>query len=204
MTLHFPAARQNGTGDLTIEDYMRVTESGVPVQDLVEAIKQAIKAANVSSATPDRDLRIGSVRLLLHAVATRSYGGGLNFHVPLIGTEVKLGGKLTRHDTHEIEISLVPPAPAERPELRDGDLGSVLVEAIGTIRATLAAAASGEDPFILDESTIKIAFGVTQDGDISIGVNGSLSSELTQALVISLVPPLSRSLPIPGNGAVSP
>ena len=167
---------------------MRVTDSGVPVQDLIEAVKQAIRVANVSCTTPDRDLRIGSMRLVLHAVATRSYGGGLNFHIPLIGTEVRLGGQLTQQDTHEIEISLVPPAPAERPELRDGGLGPVLAEAIETIRATVASAASGEDPFTLDESTIKIVFGITAEGDISIGVNGSLANELTQTLVLTLAP----------------
>jgi Trypsin-co-occurring domain 2 len=167
---------------------VQVTDSGMPVQDLIEAVKQAIKAANVSRATDGRDLQIGSVRLTLHAVATRSYGGGLNFHIPLIGTEVKLGGKLSRQDTHEIAISMVPPAPEERPELRDGDLGDTLVEAIETIRATLAAAADGEDPLVLDESKITIVFGVTSEGEISIGVNGSLNDELTQTLTLSLVP----------------
>lgn len=167
---------------------MRVTENGVPVQDLVEAVKQAIKAANVSSSSAGRDLRIGSVRLLLHAVATRSYGGGLNFHIPLIGTEVKLGGKTTRQEAHEIEIALVPPAPAERTELRGGEIGPVLVEAIETIRATVDAAAGGDDPFILDKSTVKIAFGVTAEGDISIGVNGSLSNELNQTLILTIAP----------------
>jgi len=91
-------------------------------------------------------------------------------------------------DTHEIEISMVPPAPEERPELRDGNLGDALVKAIETIRATLAAAADGEDPFVLDESKITIVFGVTSEGDISIGVNGSLNDELTQTLTLSLVP----------------
>ena len=47
---------------------------------------------------------------------------------------------------------------------------------------------SSEDPFILDESTIKTAFGVTADGDVSIGVNGNLSNELTQTLGLSRVP----------------
>jgi hypothetical protein len=167
---------------------VQVTDSGMPVQDLIEAVKQAIKATNVSRATDGRDLQIGSVRLTLHAVATRSYGGGLNFHIPLIGTEVKLGGKLSRQDTHEIEISMVPPAPEERPELRDGNLSDALVEAIETIRATLAAAADGEDPFVLKESKITIVFGVTAEGDISIGVNGSLNDEITQTLALSLVP----------------
>ena len=160
----------------------------MPVQDLIGAVKQAIKAANVSRATDGRDLQIGSVRLTLHAVATRSYGGGLNFQIPLIGTEVKLGGRLSRQDTHEIEISMVPPAPEERPELRDGNLSDALVEAIETIRATLAAAADGEEPFVLTESKITIGFGVTAEGDISIGVNGSLNDEITQTLALSLVP----------------
>jgi Trypsin-co-occurring domain 2 len=167
---------------------VRVTDSGMPVQDLIEAVKQAIKTANVSRTTNGRDLQINSVRLTLHAIATRSYGGGLNFHIPLIGTEVKLGGKLSRHDTHEIEISMVPPAQEERPELRDGNLDDALVEAIETIRATLAAAADGEDPFVLEESKITIVFGVTSEGEISIGVNGSLNDELTQTLTLSLVP----------------
>ena len=104
------------------EDPMRVTDNGVPVQDLVEFVKQAIKAANVSRSSPDSDLRIGSVRLLLHAIATRSYGGGPNFHIPLIGTEVKLRGNIKRQDAHEIEIGLVLPAQAVRPELRGGDI----------------------------------------------------------------------------------
>lgn len=167
---------------------MRVTDNGVPVNDLIEAVKQAIKAANISRSAHHRDLRIGSVCLTLHVAATRSSGGGLNFHVPLIGTEVNLGGKVTRQDVHEIEISLVPPSPQERSELRDGSLGPVLVEAIETIRATIAAAADGDDPFTLDESTITIVFGVTADGDISIGVNGSRSDELTQTLVLTLGP----------------
>jgi hypothetical protein len=40
----------------------------------------------------------------------------------------------------------------------------------------------------LDESKITIVFGVTSEGDISIGVNGSLNDELTQTLALSLVP----------------
>jgi Trypsin-co-occurring domain 2 len=176
---------------------MRVTDSGVPVQELIAAVKEAIKEANVSRSALDRDLHIGSVRLVLHAVAARSYGGGLNFHIPLIGAEIKLGSKLSRHDTHEIEIGLIPPAPDERPELRDGDLGPVLVEAIGTIRTTVAAAAGGEDPFALEESTIKIVFGVTTEGDISIGLNASLANELTQTLILTLVP--ARALSLAGH-----
>jgi len=93
---------------------MRVTDEGVPVRELIEAVKQAIKTANVSSTDLDRDLRVGSVQLALNVVAVRSLGGGLDFCVPFLGMSVKLGGKVTHHDTHRIEIGLVPPDPAGR------------------------------------------------------------------------------------------
>jgi hypothetical protein len=48
--------------------------------------------------------------------------------------------------------------------------------AIETIRAAVASAAGGDDPFVLNDSTITISFAVTAEGTISIGVNGSLST----------------------------
>ena len=62
------------------------------------------------------------------------------------------------------------------------------MEAIETIRAAVASAAGGDDPFVLNDSMITISFAVTAEGTISIGVNGSLSDELTHTLVVSLVP----------------
>jgi Trypsin-co-occurring domain 2 len=170
------------------EQPVRVTEDGVPIQELIETIKQAIKTANVSSADPDRDLRVGSVQLTLNAVATRSLGGGLDFRIPFIGMQVKLGSKLTKQDTHRIDISLVPPDLKGRPELRDGDLGSVFVDAINTIRAAVASAATGDDPFILTESSVNISFAVTAEGTISLGVDGGLTNEVTHTLTLGLVP----------------
>jgi hypothetical protein len=167
---------------------VRVTEDGVPVQELIETIKEAIKTANVSSSDPDRDLRVGSVRIVLNAVATVSLGGGVEFRIPFIGMPVKFGGKLTRQDTHRIEIGLVPPDLRRRPELRDANLASVFVDAINTVRSALAGAAGGDDPFTLAESRVDISFAVTEEGAITLGVDGSLSNELTHTLTLILVP----------------
>jgi Trypsin-co-occurring domain 2 len=166
---------------------MRVTDEGVPVRELIEAVKQAIKTANVSSTDLDRDLRVGSVQLALNVVAVRSLGGGLDFCVPFLGMSVKLGGKVTHHDTHQIEIGLVPPDLAGRPEVRDG-VESVLADAISTVRAVVASAATGDDPFTLTQSSVKITFAVTSEGGISLGVERGLAGELTHTLVVSLVP----------------
>jgi hypothetical protein len=166
---------------------VQVTEAGVPVQELIEAIKQAIKAANLSSTDIDRDLRVGSVELVLNAVATQSIGGGLDFRIPFIGMPVKLGSKLTKQDTHTIRISLVPPDLKAGPELRDQEIDSVLVEAITTVRSAVASAAT-DDPFTLVESIVGISFAVTAEGAISLGVDGDLSDVVTHTLTVGLIP----------------
>lgn len=167
---------------------MRVTEDGVPIQELIATIKQAIKMANVSNADLDRDVRVGSVQIILNTVATRSLGGGVDFRVPFIGMPIKFGNKLTRQDTHQIDINLIPPDLQGRPELRDGDLASVFVDAINTIRAVVADAATGDDPFALTESKVDISFAVTAEGTVSLGIDGGLANELTHTLTLGLVP----------------
>jgi len=164
---------------------VRVAEETVPVQDLIDTIKQAIKAANISDTDADRDLLVGSVHLTLNTVATRTLGGGIDFRIPVIGWAVKLGRKVSTKDIHTIDINLVP--PKGHPELRDGDVESVLVTAIGTIRAAVASAAAGDDPFTLHDSSVSIEFAVTTEGIISLGVEGSLGDEVTHTLKLDLV-----------------
>ena len=103
----------------------------------------------------------------------------------------------TRTATTRPPTSPRPPGEKDRAETRDGALDDVLVEAIETIRAAVASAAGGDDPFVLNDSTITISFAVTAEGTISIGVNGSLSDELTHTLVVSLVP--AQGVSFPGN-----
>jgi Trypsin-co-occurring domain 2 len=167
---------------------MDVTDDSVPVTELIETVKESIKAANVSSANADRDLRVSSVSLTLNVVATRSYGGGVDFRVPVIGMQVKLGTKLTKQDTHKIDINLVPPDLRGGNELRDGELEWTLVDAINTIRAAVASAATGDDPFLLNESSVDISFAVTAEGTISLGIDGGLSNEVTHTLSLGLIP----------------
>ncbi len=165
-----------------------MTDEGVPVQELIATIKQAIRTAGVSSTDTGRDVRVASVRLVLNVMATRSLGGGVDFRIPVIGMPISIGGKVTTQDTHRIEIGLVPPDLAAQPEPREAGLGSVLADAIGTIRAAVASAATGDDPFVLTESRVDLSFAVTAAGTISLGVDGSLAHELTHTLCLTLVP----------------
>jgi hypothetical protein len=165
-----------------------VTDQGVAVQDVIAAVKLAIREASISAADQDRDLWVSSVGLVLHALAVRSLGGALDFRVPFVGMQLRFGAKVTRSDTHQIEINLAPPEPAPGLAVRSAALDDALVEAVETIRAAVASAAGGEDPFVLTSATITLSFAVTAEGDISIGVDGGLSNELTHTLTLGLAP----------------
>jgi hypothetical protein len=165
---------------------VNVTDEGVPVDELIAVIKDSIKAAGVSATSDDRDIEVISVRLILEVVASESIGGALHFRVPFIGMEFSAGGKVSKQDTHTIDIELVPPTTRVR-EVR-GDVEQTLVEAIETIRAAAASAAVGDDPWVLNSGTVDISFVITKEGSISLGVEGELSHEVTQQLQLTLGP----------------
>jgi hypothetical protein len=163
-----------------------ITEQGVPVDELIAVIKESIKEAGVSTTSDTRDIEVTSVRLILMVVASESIGGGLHFRVPFIGMEFSTGGKVSKQDTHTIDIELVPPTAQVR-GVR-GDVEQTLVSAIQTIRAAAASAAIGDDPWVLHSGTVDISFVITKAGSISLGVEGELSNEVTHQLQLGLGP----------------
>jgi NTP-dependent ternary system trypsin peptidase co-occuring protein len=167
---------------------VKVTDDGVPVSALITTIKDSIKQAGVSRASGSNDLRVGSVRLILEVVASTSTGGGLDFCVPFIGMKLKLGGNVTKQNAHTMDIVLVPPPETETRVVRGGDIETALVDAIITIRQTMASAAGGDDPWVLSEATIDICFAITKTGTISIGADGELTGEVTHTIRLGLVP----------------
>ncbi|WP_199511214.1 trypco2 family protein [Nucisporomicrobium flavum] len=166
---------------------MDVIEDGVAVTDVIGTVKEVIVAAGMSQAQPGRDLRVAGVELTLHTVVTRSGGGGVDFRVPVLGLQLRLGRKLTRTDLHTVTISLVPPDLRDRVELRGVALQDALVEAIERIRAAVRSAATGDDPFELEESTVEMSFGVTDEGSIALGFEGNLSDDISHTLKLRLV-----------------
>jgi hypothetical protein len=168
---------------------MHDEDEGVPVTSLIAEIKKAVIMAGVTDANPQRDLRVESVQLILEAVATQAAGGKVSFRVPFIGTELSVGVKQTRQDTHTIEITLVPPDHLTTGAVLSGtDVQDALVEAIRTIRTTMLSAAGGRDPWVLSDGVVDLSFGVTKEGMISVGVEGELTNEATNTLRLKLVP----------------
>lgn len=167
---------------------MKVTDEGVPVDTLISVVKDSIKRAGISRTSQTTDLRVASVQLILDVVASKAAGGGLDFCVPFIGMKLRLGAKVTKKDTHTIDITLVPPEDRDTRQVRSGDVEEVLVNAIATIRDVLTKAAEGDDPWVLSAGTIDISFAITQTGTISLGADGELANELTHTLRLGLVP----------------
>ena len=163
---------------------MNVTDEGVPVDILISVVKDSIKQAGVSRTSQTRDLQVASVQLMLDVVASKTAGGGLDFRVPFIGMKLSLGAKVTRKDTHTIDITLVPPEDRDTARFAAGRFEEVLVDAIATIRDVMTKAAEGDDPWILSAGTIDISFAITQT--ITLGVNGELADELTHTLRLGL------------------
>jgi len=164
---------------------MKVTDTGVPVEALIDAVKEAVKRAGVSRSSSRGDLRVESVQLVLQALASKSAGGTLDFRIPFIGMRLRAGTKVTGQDTHTIDITLKPPDRPTR-AFRGGNVEDTLVDAIVTIRQAMVHAAAGDDPWALSAGTVDISFGVTKTGSISVGADGELGDEVTQRLRLRL------------------
>ena len=167
---------------------MKVTDQGVPVDTLIGVVKDSIKQAGVSRTSETRDMEVASVKLILDVVASKTAGGGLDFCVPFIGMKLRAGTKVTKKDTHTIDITLVPPKDQKTRQVRGGEVQDVLANAISTIRDVMTKAAEGDYPWLLSAGTIDLSFAVTQTGTISLGVDGELASEVTHTLRLGLAP----------------
>ena len=166
---------------------MQVSDTGVPVDELVDTIKRSVRQANISAADQDADLRVTAVRLVLSVVATRVLGGGFSLKVPFLGMELTAGAKTTRQNTHTIDMTLAPPDQAGVHEVR-GDIEETLVDAITTIRAVMSRGAYGADPWFLETGTVRLIFAVTRTGTLSLGLDSELDNQVTHTLQLSCAP----------------
>src|SRR5438034_4743070 len=160
----------------------------MPVAQLIWLVKRAITLSGVSRLSPTHDLRVASVQVVLEVVATKAGGTDISLRVPFINSELGMSGDLTKRETETIDITLVPPTQAKSRPVRARDTAQALVDAIATIRDAMAAATRGDDPWELSESTVNLAFGVTKEGTISLGLHGERSTDAKQTLRLTLKP----------------
>jgi hypothetical protein len=169
---------------------MDVSANGIKADEVIGAVKNAIKLAGISATEDSRDLAVSSVQLTLNTVASYTAGGGVDFRVPFLGMKLTVGSTVSRHDTHALDIVMEPKDLANQREVRDGDVETALVDAIDTIRAITTRAITGDDPFILKHSTVELTFAITKDGTITLGFNGEFEDSVSHTLRISFSPTL--------------
>lgn len=56
---------------------MKVTDAGVPVDELISLIKNSVKRAGVLRTSHTTDPRVAPVQLILEVVASKTVGAGL-------------------------------------------------------------------------------------------------------------------------------
>lgn len=167
---------------------MDLEQDSMPVDEMIRSVQRAVARAGLSSATPGRDLRVGSVDLTLRVVAAKAAGAGLTFRVPFIGMKLSAGTRVSKQNTHTVRISLQPvPAEAGHP-VRGNPIEDALADAISTIRTAMASAAEGNDPWALASGAVELEFAVQRNGRISLGAEGELANEVTHTLRLTLLP----------------
>jgi hypothetical protein len=162
-------------------------DDGLPIEDLVTAVRRAAARAAIADADTGRDMRITALELTLHVVAKREAGAKLEFRIPVLGMPVSFGTRLTTRHTHQIKITLEPPERVF--EVRGGDdVEDTLVQAIETVRAVVARGLGDRDAFRLRSSEVELTFAVTGTGTIALVGTADLTDEVTHTLKLTLGP----------------
>jgi hypothetical protein len=165
---------------------VRIEAGTAPVEDLVNEIKRSIEQADIG-ADDSIDLRVTIVRLTLQTIATNTIGTKFEFRIPVVGMQLRLGRKIDAKDTHTIEVELAP-GPPDSHEVRSGEVSRTLVSAVKTIRSIMVNAARGDNPLSLRSGSVELSFVVSDEGTISIGLEGTMRDEITHTLRLELGP----------------
>lgn len=149
--------------------------------ELVQQLKFAI------SYWKDRDtgVRIEKATLDLKGEFKERLGGDLGGKFFEL-VPVKLTGTSSNSTIQSISFTLVPSAQQER--LADlPDLGEDLKRVLQAIGSAVREAGRGDVPYQLEEGTITLAFGITDDGGITVlGLGASRSTNNVQTVTLKL------------------
>jgi hypothetical protein len=149
--------------------------------DAVEAVR-SIKSAIAESQQQldDAGLEVSKVELALETALTRAVGGGFKLKI------VDIEGHHSRADTQTLTLDLTPiktQLEGLGPSLAD-ELANAIV---ATAEATTEAAASAPR-FGLEEASVSLQVEISNDGKVSVFVEGSGEKATTHTLTLTLKP----------------
>jgi hypothetical protein len=166
----------------------------VDVEEVIQQVKQSIVNANLSDES-DNDLVVTEVDLKLSVVRKLEAGLDAKWQVPVINKEIGAKASRSWSSTNTVEIVLKPPDIAGTAQSLSAkiDIGQDLANAIVLIRSAVQAGATGQPPFGLNKATVELAFGVSNDGSITLLATGEAEKSTTNTLKLSLGPPTHRT-----------
>jgi Trypsin-co-occurring domain 2 len=152
---------------------------------MVELIQQIKKALAYWQAWDDR-IQIESASLELKGEFKELRGGeGGPKLFELIPIKLSSSGETSTVQTITLKLT---PRPLEAMKSASIDLGDELIRALQAIGSAVSEAALGEPPCDLEEGTVTLSFGITEEGGITvIGFGRSGSNSRIQTVTLKLV-----------------
>lgn len=153
------------------------------IDTIVAQVKKAIIEVEKDAPSEGPQLQIKAAELTLNAVVTKDLGGDFSFKI--FGHEFGGGVDLTKADTQTIKLKLTPDL-SEAMEFGTEDVSARLVEAMRSIRDSVARAADEEPRFALEEASVELNFQVDKDGKISFIIAGEGKKTNAQTIALTL------------------
>ena len=147
----------------------------------VEAVRSIKAAISESQERLDASgLEVSKVELALETALTKGIGG--EFKIKVVGIEAHR----TRADTQTLTLDLTP--TKRRLEDLGPSLADELADAIVATAAAATEAASTEPRFNLDSAEVALQVEISNDGKVSLFVEGSGALASTNTLTLTLKP----------------
>jgi hypothetical protein len=176
--------------------------TGMDFKAVISKVKEGIVEAEKRGAFDPAMLPLKSLTLTLKTVVETIEGGALKITIPFIG-QIGGGGSLEQLNTQTIVVTLISPPPPPPVAAVKGirpatpTLQNSLVEALVMIHEGVQAALVGDPPFVPDNATVELNFGVSEKGEIEVVFQGSKDIENTNTLKLELGKTESESGKLP-------
>ena len=156
---------------------------------VISKVKEGILEAQKRGVFDPAWLPLKSLTLTLKTVVEVGVGGAFKITVPV---QIGVSASRQQQNTQTIVITLVPPqAPSVIKDMaiskrEQETIENSLVKSLVAIHEGVQAGLVGDPPFVPDNATVELNFGVTEEGEIEVVLQASAEIENTNSLKLEL------------------
>jgi hypothetical protein len=160
---------------------------GTDFSIVISKVKEGILEAQKRGAFDAALLPLKSLTLTLKTVVETDIGGAFKLTVPF---QIGASGSQQQQNTQTVVLTLTPPSPPLQVMMKMAveaeTLENSLVKALLAIHKGVQAASVGDPPFVPDNATVELNFGITDQGEIAVLLQASGKIENTNTLKLEL------------------